>query len=54
MQSLSRYNKGFKYLLCANDLFSKYGWVVPIKDKKDTNIVNAFKKNSFKGTKKTK
>ena len=32
MQSLSRYNKGFKYLLCAIDLFSKYAWVIPIKD----------------------
>ena len=44
MQSLSRYNKGLKYLLCAIDLFSKYGWVIPIKDKKGTSIVNAFKK----------
>ena len=34
MQSLSKYNKGIKYLLCAIDLFSKYAWVVPIKDKK--------------------
>ena len=32
MQSLSKYNKGIKYLLCAIDLFSKYVWVVPIKD----------------------
>ena len=32
MQSLSRYNKGFRYLLCAIDLFSKYAWVIPIKD----------------------
>ena len=44
MQSLSRYNKGFKYLLCAIDLFSKYAWVIPIKDKKGTSIVDAFKK----------
>ena len=44
MQSLSKYNKGIKYLLCAIDLFSKYAWVVPIKDKKETSIVNAFKK----------
>ena len=29
-----RYNKGFKYLLCAINLFSKYAWVIPIKDKK--------------------
>ena len=42
--NLSKYNKGFKYLLCAIDLFSKYAWVVPIKDKKGTSIVDAFKK----------
>ena len=35
MQSLSKYNKGIKYLLCAIDLFSKYAWVVPIKHKKE-------------------
>ena len=34
MQSLSKYNKGIKYLSCAIDLFSKYVWVIPIKDKK--------------------
>ena len=44
MQSLSKCTKGFKYLLCAIDLFRKYAWVTPIKDKKGTNIVNAFKK----------
>ena len=44
MQSLSKHNKGIKYLLCATDLFSKYAWVVPIKDKKGASIVNAFKK----------
>ena len=44
MQSLSKYNKGIKYLLCAIDLFSKYAWIVPIKDKKGSSIVNAFKK----------
>ena len=31
-------------MLCAIDLFSKYAWVVPIKDKKGTSTVNAFKK----------
>ena len=42
MQSLSKYNKGIKYLLCAIDLFNKYAWVIPIKDQKGTSIVNAF------------
>ena len=42
MQSLNKYNKGNKYLLCATDLFSKYMWVVPIKDK-GISIINAFK-----------
>ena len=44
MQSLSKYNKGIKYLLCAIDLFGKYVWVAPIKDKKVTSIVNTFKR----------
>ena len=44
MQSLSKYNKGIKYLLSAIDSFSKYAWVVPLKDKKGTTIVNAFQK----------
>ena len=34
MQSLSKYNKGIKYLLCAIDLLSNYAWLNPIKDKK--------------------
>ena len=42
MQSLSRKNKGIKYLLCAIDLYSKYAFVVPLKDKKGIGIVNAF------------
>ena len=44
MQSLSRYNKGIRYLLCTIDLFSKYAWVIPIKDKKCASVVNDFKK----------
>ena len=44
MQSLSRKNKGIKYLLCAIDLFSKYAFVIPLKDKKGISIVNAFNK----------
>ena len=41
---MSKYNKRIKYLLCAMDLFSKYAWVTPLKDKKGTSIVNAFQK----------
>ena len=44
MQSLSKKNKGIKYLLCAINLFSKYSFVVPLKDKKGISIVNAFNK----------
>ena len=44
MQSLSKYNKGIKYLLCPIDLFSKYAWVIPLKDKRGISIVNAFQK----------
>ena len=44
MESLSKYNKGNKYLLCAIDLFSKYDCVILIKDKKGISIVNAFKR----------
>ena len=42
MQLISKYNKGIRYLLCAIDLFSKYAFVVPLKDKKGTTNVNAF------------
>ena len=44
MQSLSKYNKGINYLLCAIDFFSKYAQTVPIKDKKGVTIVDAFQK----------
>ena len=54
MQSLSKYNKGIKYLLCAIDLFSKYAWVVPLKDKKGVSIVNAFQKITSQGRKPNK
>ena len=54
MQSLSKYNKGIKYLLCAVDLFSKYAWVIPLKHKKGTSIVNVFKKITSRGRKPNK
>ena len=54
MQSLSKHNKGIKYLLCAIDLFSKYAWVVPLKDTRGISIVNAFQKIILKGHKPNK
>ena len=42
MQLISKYNKRIRYLLCAIDLFSKYAFVVPLKDRRGTTIVNAF------------
>ena len=44
MPSLSKFNKRIKYLLCAIDLFSKYTWVIPLKDEKGTSFVDAFQK----------
>ena len=54
MQSLRKHSKGVKYLLCAIYLFSKYAWVAPIKGKKGTSTVNAFKKIISKGRKPNK
>ena len=42
MHLISKYKKGIRYLLCAIDLFSKYAFVVPLKEKRRTTIVNAF------------
>ena len=42
MQLLSKYNKGIIFLLCVIDIFSKYAWVVPLKDKKGISIVKSF------------
>ena len=44
MQSLSQKNKNIKYLLCAIDLYSKYAFVVPLKDKKGISVTNGFNK----------
>ena len=44
MQLLSKFNRGFRFLLCVTDIFSKYAWVVSLKDKKGVSIVDAFQK----------
>ena len=40
--------------MCVIDLFSKHAWVVPLKDKKGTSILNAFKKIVLEGRKPNK
>ena len=44
MQLMSKFNKGFRFLLCVIEIFSKYAWVIPLKDKKGVSIVNVFQK----------
>ena len=34
MQLINKFNKGFRFLLCVIDIYSKYAWVIPLKDKK--------------------
>ena len=43
MQLLSKFDKGFRLLLCVIDIYSKYPWVAPLKDKKGVSIVNETK-----------
>ena len=42
MQLISKFDKGFRFLLCAIDIFSKYAWVIPLKVSKVITITNAF------------
>ena len=44
MQKFSKWDKGIKYLLMVIDVFSKYGWIVPLKDKKTESVSTAFDK----------
>ncbi len=51
MQRLAKYNDGYKYLLTCYDVFSKFGWAEPIKDKKGTTVAAAFQRIIKKGRK---
>ena len=44
MQFISNFNKGFRFLLCVIDIYSKCAWIIPLKDKKETTITNAYQK----------
>ena len=54
MQLIIKFDKGFRFLLCVIDIFSKYAWVVPLKDKKGVSIVNAFQSILKKSNRKPK
>ena len=44
MQFLSKFNKGIRFLLWVIDIYSKYAWVIPLKDKTGITITNTFQK----------
>ena len=44
MQLIKKFNKGFRFLLCVIDIYSKYTWVIPLKDKKGIAITHPFQK----------
>ena len=44
MELISNNNKGMPFFLCLIDIFNKYAWVVPLKDKKGITIANTFQK----------
>ena len=44
MQAFSKFNRGVRYLLTVVDVFSKYGWMLLLKDKTGKSVADAFKK----------
>ena len=44
MKLISKFNKGLRFLLCANDIYTKYACAIPLKDKKGVTITNALQK----------
>ena len=43
MQAFSKFNRGIKYFLAVIDVFSKYGWLIPLKDKTGKSVALALK-----------
>ena len=41
---IRKFNKGFRFLLCVIDIYSKNAWVIPSKDKKGITTTNTFQK----------
>ena len=51
---MSKLNKGIRFLLCVIDIFSKYLWVIPSKDKRGVTITNVFQKFLYDSKRKPK
>ena len=49
MQLRSKFNQGFRFLLCVIDIVSKYTWVIPLKHKKVLQLLMLFKKCLMNG-----
>ena len=45
MQLITKFNEVFRFLLCVIQIYSKYVWVIPLKDMKGITIINAFQKS---------
>ena len=43
MLLINKFNKGYRFLLCVKDIYSKYAWVIPLKDKKALQLLMLFK-----------
>ena len=43
MQLIRKFNKGFRYLFCVIDIYSKHVWVIPLKDNKVLELLMLFK-----------
>ena len=52
MQLISKFNERFRFLLCVIDIYTKYAWVIPLKDKKGITITDAFQKMLKKSNRK--
>ena len=52
MQLISKFNERFRFLLCVIDIYTKYVWVIPLKDKKGITITDAFQKMLKKANRK--
>ena len=41
--SLSKYNNNYKFIITVIDIFTKFAWAIPLKNKSGLSITNGFK-----------